>query len=262
MSDIGAFAAPAKKSLGQHFLRDKNAVQKIIGAIPAGADVLEIGPGPGALTTPLLQRVASLALIEKDDGFADHWQQLAQSEPRLCVIHADVMDALGDAVAKHRPQWIAGNLPYNISGPLTASLASLPNIEGMVLMYQREVGERIMAQPGSRQYGGLSVLVQHHYRAMRLLTLPPGAFAPPPRVHSVVVKLIAHGNSPPCTFAELQRAVRQGFAHRRKTIANNFRRDLSDEDWLHLGVDPKSRPETLNYDAWTRIALKLGRSKP
>lgn len=250
---------PAKKSLGQHFLRDQSAVRKIVGAIPAGVGVLEIGPGPGALTLPLLERVASLTVIEKDDGFARRWFQLAECEPRLRVVHGDVLSELEDAVAVSRPKWIVGNLPYNISGPLTARLAALRGIDGMVLMYQREVGERIMASPGSRLYGTLSVLVRHHYHAERLLALPPGAFTPPPRVHSVVVGLRAHGRTPPCSFAALQGAVRQGFAHRRKTIANNFRGDLSNEEWLRLGIDPGARAEMLDYDAWARIALRLHR---
>jgi len=260
MPDAAGVSTFAKKSLGQHFLHDQNAVRKIVEAVPPGASVLEIGPGPGALTCSLLERSARLTVIEKDDDFACRWQQLAESEPRLSVVHGDVLKVLEDAVTSCQPQWIVGNLPYNISGPLTARLAALPDIDGMVLMYQREVGERITAQPGSRQYGGLSVLVRHFHDAKRLLTLPPGAFAPPPKVHSAVVTLSAHGRTPPCGFAELQCAVRQGFAHRRKTIANNFRGDLSDDDWQMLGIDPRARPETLDYDAWTGIALELRRA--
>ncbi|MDX8412373.1 MAG: 16S rRNA (adenine(1518)-N(6)/adenine(1519)-N(6))-dimethyltransferase RsmA [Mariprofundaceae bacterium] len=247
----------AKKALGQHFLLDAHAVRRIVESVPPTASVLEIGPGPGALTQPLLERSVKLTLIEKDDGFANHWQQLAESDPQLSVVHGDVLELIEQTVAKFKPKWIVGNLPYNISGPLTARLAALPDIDGMVLMYQREVGERITADPGCRQYGGLSVLLRHHFHAKRLLTLPPGAFAPPPKVHSTVVILSAHGRTPPCGFSELQRAVRQGFAHKRKTIANNFRGDLSNDDWQQLGIDPRARPETLDYDAWAGITLKL-----
>lgn len=251
----------AKKSLGQHFLKDPSAVSRIAGAVPQEARVLEIGPGPGALTEPLLKRVSALAVIEMDDRFAEQWRNLAMSEPRLSVYHGDVMQLLDRAVHEFGPDWIVGNLPYNISGPLTASLAELLLPGGMVLMYQREVAERITAGPGSKTYGGLSVLVRHHYEVKRLLTLPPGAFSPPPKVHSAVVLLTPHGRKPNCPFKALQKAVRQGFAHRRKTITNNFKGILMGEDWQGLGIDPSNRPEQLDYDAWTRIATVLDKRK-
>lgn len=246
-----------KKSLGQHFLRDPHAVRRIIAAVPAGMRVLEIGPGTGALSAGLLARATRLIVIEKDDALAEYWRQRAASEPRLRVVHGDVLHALPALVQEERPQWIVGNLPYNISGPLTAKLAGIPLSGGMVLMYQREVGERLLAAPGSKVYGGLSVLVRHHYDVRRLLTLPPGAFSPPPKVHSMVIVLRAHGRRRPCSFEALQEAVRRGFAHRRKTIANNFRGLLVREDWQQLGIDAGARPEQLDYAAWARIARQL-----
>ncbi len=247
----------AKKSLGQHFLHDQFAINRIAQAVPEGARAIEIGPGPGAITTALLQRVGKLTLIEMDDQFAAHWQDLAQGNDKLSVIHGDVMQELEPAVASVQPEWIAGNLPYNLSGPLTAKLAALALSGGMVLMYQREVAERIAAGPGSKTYGGLSVLVRHHYDVKKLLTLAPGAFSPPPKVHSSVILLAPHGKTPGCDYALLQKTVRQGFAHRRKTILNNFKKELSREQFEAIGIDPGKRPEQLDHQQWVKISLAL-----
>ncbi len=247
----------AKKSLGQHFLKDRQAILRITRIIPETASVIEIGPGPGALTEALLVRAAKLAVIEMDDRFAEHWQLISKSSPALSVIHGDVMEELEAAAASIQPDWIIGNLPYNISGPLTAKLAGISLTGGMVLMYQREVAARIAADAGSKTYGGLSVLVRHYYNVKRLLTLPPGAFAPPPKVHSAVIVLTPHGKKPPCSYKLLQQTVRQGFTHRRKTINNNFRGQFSTEQWEAININPGFRPEQLDYAAWTRIALTL-----
>jgi len=249
--------ASARKSLGQHFLTSQPAIRRIVGAIPAGKAVLEIGPGRGAITEPLLQCAGKLVVIEKDDRFAAMWSERARIEPALTCVHADVLAVLDEQVHEHRPRWIAGNLPYNISGPLSAALFAYHLSGGMVLMYQREVGNRIMAGPGSKTYGGLSVLARHFYDVSRLLTLPPGAFSPPPKVHSVVLLLTPHGRKPVCGYVALQQTVRKGFAHRRKTIANNFRGILTGGDWRNLGVDPKARPEQLDYAVWARLACLL-----
>ncbi len=247
-------ATSAKKALGQHFLHDRHAIDRIIGIIPKGTRVLEIGPGPGALTEPLLARTAALAVIEKDDRFAAQWKAKASAGAPLTVFHGDVMQILPQAAEDFRPQWIAGNLPYNISGPLAALLAGLEVAGGMVLMYQKEVAQRICAGPGSKVYGGLSVLVRHYYEPSILLTLAPGAFAPPPKVHSAVVVLRPHRRPALCPFPLLQRTVRHGFLHRRKTIGNNFKGQLDAAQWQHIGISPQSRPEQLDYAAWARLA--------
>ena len=246
----------ANKSLGQHFLHDQHAIGKIAMAIPQGVSAIEIGPGPGAITEALLQRVGRLSVIEKDDRFAEIWRQRAETTyPNLEVVHGDVLKVLSESIEHIKPEWIVGNLPYNISGPLTAQLTSHALSGGMVLMYQREVGDRIMAQPGSKTYGGLSVLARHYFHVKRLLLLAPGAFSPPPKVHSVVLLFSPHGNTPDCSFEQLQKTVRQGFAHRRKTILNNFKGTLTAEDFLSVDIPPGKRPEQLDYDAWVRMSL-------
>jgi len=254
---MGIQQVRAKKSLGQHFLRNAAAIRRIVAAVPEGVTVLEIGPGTGALSEGLLARAARLILVEKDDDLAAAWRRRAETEPKLRAVHGDVMRWLPKLVDEERPQWIVGNLPYNISGPLTAMLAGIPLPGGMVVMVQREVGERLLAGPGGKRYGGLSVLVRHHYRIERLMRLPPEAFAPPPKVHSMVLRFAPHGKPPACPYADLQRAVRLGFAHRRKTVANNFRHRLAGEDWRRLGIDERLRPEQLDHAAWVRIARLL-----
>jgi len=247
----------AKKSLGQHFLIDRSAIARIAAAIPEGAIALEIGPGRGAITEALLKRVGSLALVEKDDDLAAMWQERSESDSKLTLVHDDILKCLIPTIAKHHPAWIAGNLPYNISGPLSAALFSLNLEGGLVLMYQREVADRINADAGSKTYGGLSVLARHFYDVKRLLVLPPGAFAPPPKVHSAVLLLTPHGRPPACEFNTLQRTVRQGFAHRRKTINNNFRGEMTADDWATININPGDRPERLDYPAWARLATFL-----
>ncbi|MDQ6955252.1 MAG: 16S rRNA (adenine(1518)-N(6)/adenine(1519)-N(6))-dimethyltransferase RsmA [Mariprofundaceae bacterium] len=247
------FKLKANKALGQHFLRDQRAIHKIAMSVPNGARVIEIGPGLGAITHALLQRVGALTVIEKDDRFASMWREYEAETDLLSVVHGDVLKVLSNTVQQIQPEWITGNLPYNISGPLTAQLASHDLSGGMVLMYQREVGNRIMAAPGSKTYGGLSVLARHHYHVKRLLLLPPGAFVPPPKVHSVVLLFIPHGNTPPCRFEALRKTVRKGFAHRRKTILNNFKGSLTADDFMAINIDPRNRAEQLDYDAWARI---------
>jgi len=257
-SDNEPHAVPipaAKKSLGQHFLRDRQAIARIVAAVPEHTSVLEIGPGPGALTKHLIGRARRLTLIEADDRFATCWAKRAS--PCLHVVHADVLDVLETVVEQQRPEWIVGNLPYNISGPLTARLAALHLAGGMVLMYQREVAERLLAAAGDKARGGLSVLVHHHYDVQRLLVLSPGAFVPSPKVYSVVLLFAPRTEALPCGYASLQKAVRQGFAHRRKTLANNFRGQLTAEDWYALDIDAGMRPQELDDLGWARLASRL-----
>ena len=252
----------AKKSLGQHFLVDPHAIATIVSAVPRGATVVEIGPGRGAITDHLRARAGTLVVIEKDDQLAAHWARQAEEDPRLQVAHGDVMERLEPVVAAHRPQWIVGNLPYNISGPLTALLVARNLAGGMVLMYQREVAERIAAEPGSgRLCGGISVISRYCWNIDTLLNLPADAFDPPPKVESAVLRFTPNGT---CfdqrTFLALQRCVRTGFAHRRKTVANNFRGICSDAIWQECAIDPTLRPERLTMAQWMRLASALASS--
>ncbi|RME81407.1 MAG: ribosomal RNA small subunit methyltransferase A, partial [Zetaproteobacteria bacterium] len=175
----------AKKSLGQHFLIDRRAIERIVGAVPPGSTVLEIGPGRGALTLPLCARAAKVVAVEKDDALAAWWQ--AHAPKNLLLVHADALDLLPELLDAHAPDAIVGNLPYNISGPLTALLVEHARAP-MVLMYQQEVAERICAKPGARAYGRLTALVAYRWRAELWFRLPPEAFRPRPKVRSAVVR--------------------------------------------------------------------------
>ena len=246
-----------KKSLGQHFLRDAAAARRIAALVPEGARVLEIGPGPGALTNHLRARAGLLVVVEKDDHWAAHWR--AQADDGLVAVHGDALACVAELVARHGIGWVAGNLPYNISGPLVARLASL-GLAGVVAMVQQEVAERIVAAPGARAFSRLSALVRHHYRPELVLRLGPGAFRPPPKVRSAVVLLRA-AEPLPAPFDAYAGAVRAGFAHPRKTLRNNLKGLLDEEGLRRLGIDPGLRPQAVPPGDWARIAQAISASR-
>ena len=212
--------------------------------------MLEIGPGSGALTEHLLPRAAMLVVVEKDCHWASFWQ--ARAHERLLAVHGDALDLVEDLVIRHALDWVVGNLPYHISGPLMAKIAGLA-LAGVVVMVQQEVAERIAAPPGSRAFSRLSALVRHHYHPEITLRLGPGAFFPPPKVHSAVVRLRA---TPPLPvpFAHYAETVRIGFAHPRKTLRNNLRGWLTAEAIAALGLDPGMRPQAVPPEGWAEIA--------
>jgi len=252
----------AKKSLGQHFLIDEGAIATIAGAIKTGTTAVEIGPGRGAITDYLRPRTSKLVVIEKDDALAAHWSQQAADDPRLQVVHGDVLVLLDAVIAQHQPQWVVGNLPYNISGPLTAMLVARNLEGGMVLMYQKEVAERIAAEPGcGKVCGGISVISRYCWNIETLLTLPPDAFNPPPKVESAVLRFTPNGTIFDAeTFDALQRCVRTGFAHRRKTLTNNFRGICDATLWHQCEIDPTLRPERLTMAQWRTLATAYSKA--
>lgn len=245
-----------KKSLGQHFLHDQHVIRRIVEAVPESCTVIEIGPGRGALTHQLLQRQHQLTLIEKDQRLVTYWQEEAQKQS-INVQAGDVLDIFAPVFSNVQPQWIIGNLPYNISGPLTALLCAHEVSGGMVLMYQKEVADRIAAESGSKTCGSLSILARHFYDIKRLLRVAPGSFSPPPNVQSAVLLLTPHGKKTLCSYTRLQKTVRQGFAHRRKTLRNNFRDNIELEQWEDIGIPANKRPEQLPYNDWVKISVWL-----
>jgi 16S rRNA (adenine1518-N6/adenine1519-N6)-dimethyltransferase len=220
---------PSKPRLGQNFLRDTHAIQRIANALGdlSGETVVEIGPGQGAITQALAARAAHVIAIELDSALAARMRAEFPSD-RLTVIESDVLevDFAGLAAQAGKRLAVAGNLPYYITSPILLKLAeSHPALDRAVLMVQREVADRVVAAPGSRDYGLLSVTVQMYGPAERLFTLPPEAFSPPPDVHSTVFRWRFAPR-----FAELGveaesflRFARQVFAQKRKTLANNLR---------------------------------------
>jgi 16S rRNA (adenine1518-N6/adenine1519-N6)-dimethyltransferase len=220
---------PAKPKLGQNFLRDAQAVERIAHALGELRDetVIEIGPGRGAITRALAHRAIHVIAVELDAALAEDLKNQFPPE-RVTVVQADVLgfDFAGAAVRAGKRLVVAGNLPYYITSPILLKLAANhASLDRAVLMMQREVADRVVAGPRSRDYGVLSVTVQMYGPVERLFTLPPGAFSPPPEVHSTVIRWRFAPR-----FAELGveetgflTFVRQAFAQKRKTLANNLR---------------------------------------
>jgi len=223
---------PSKPKLGQNFLNDTQAIERIATSLGdlSGRTVVEIGPGAGAITGALAARAAHVLAIELDHDLAAYLRdEFPQSdEARVTVINQDVLSfdfESASATAGERLR-VAGNLPYGITSQIVLKLAaSYKALDRAVLMVQREVADRITATPGSRDYGLLSVTAQMYGPAEKLFTLPPSAFTPPPDVHSTVFRWRFEPR-----FAELGveeasffRFVRQAFAQKRKTLANNLR---------------------------------------
>jgi 16S rRNA (adenine1518-N6/adenine1519-N6)-dimethyltransferase len=220
---------PIKPKLGQNFLVDDEAIRRIADSIGdlTGRTVVEIGPGGGAITSTLAERAAHLLAVELDHELALGLRVHFPAE-RVTVIEEDVLQydfAAASASAGER-LLVVGNLPYNITSPILLKLAANhAALDRAVLMVQREVAERVTAQPGSRDYGLLSVTVQMHGPAQRLFTLPPEAFAPPPDVHSTVFRwrFAPRFEELGVEEAPFLHFVRQCFAQKRKTLANNLR---------------------------------------
>lgn len=259
MTEPARDAPRPKKSLGQHFLRNEGVCRRIAQLVqPGPADrLLEIGPGPGALTRALeAQPHKSLLLLEKDRHWAAERQRLAAPHTQ-----AVLMDALRFDWRRLSPgaSWkVVGNLPYNVASPLIWDIVSQSGAERCVFMVQKEVGLRLAAAPGSRQYGALSVWVQAHSRPRLEFSLGPGAFSPPPKVDSAVVSFMPVAPAArPRHPALLERLLRICFQQRRKQLGGIFAR--AGLGWLaarlpELGLSPQLRPEALPVEAFLRLS--------
>ena len=253
MSDV----PPAKKRFGQHFLHDAHIVARIVAAFaPKPADrVVEIGPGPGALTRPLLEILPELHVVELD---RDWVARLAQDYPPT-RLHLHAADALRFDFAALAPAGgrirLIGNLPYNISTPLLFHLiAQRHAIQDMLFMLQREVVERLLAPPGGKDYGRLSVMVQWYCDVERVLNVGAGAFRPPPKVESAVVRLRPRLPRATVDEARFAQIVQAAFSTRRKTLRNSLRAYLAPEAMQAAGIDPSRRAETLSLEEFARLS--------
>lgn len=253
-----------KKRLGQHFLHAGDVVDRIMAAIAPrpGERLIEIGPGLGVLTRPLLEREAVLDVVELDRDLIGGLEDLAaRSEGRLRVHHGDALDFDVCAAARGEAVRVTGNLPYNISTPLLFHLfAQRHCIHEMHFMLQREVVERMASEPGGRSYGRLSVMTQYYCEVELLFTIGPEAFRPPPKVESAFVRLVPRTGPPTPTEADpaaFERVVRHAFAQRRKTLRNALRNLLTEADFEAARVDPGLRAERLELDDFARLALRL-----
>jgi len=245
-----------KKAFGQHFLHDPGMLARIVAAIAAQAEdlMVEIGPGMGALTRPLLEKLNHLHVVEVDRDLVAYLQGAFPAE-RLTV-HAE--DALKfDFSSLGRDLRVVGNLPYNISSPLLFHLAEHAGvIRDMHFMLQKEVVDRMAAQPDTPDYGRLSVMLQARFRVVKLFNVPPGCFNPPPKVDSAVARLmplppeaIPYRNA--TRFAEI---VARAFGQRRKTLRNTLKGLVSAAVFEKLGIDPGRRGETLSVADFAALA--------
>jgi 16S rRNA (adenine1518-N6/adenine1519-N6)-dimethyltransferase len=259
----------ARKRFGQHFLESAWA-DKLVAAIGPRPDdrFLEIGPGPGALTLRLAPRVLSLAAIEIDRDMAAALGR--QALPNVTIIRQDFLGADLRFFTRDGPLRVAGNLPYNVSSPILFKLLDAHRAHGglrdATLMLQREVAERIEAGPGSGDYGVLAILIQLHADVQRVLVLPPGAFRPPPKVHSAVIRLTFREPAVRLVEEGVFRAlVRSVFTQRRKTLGNALKpfaeiRGVEARDVLRAaGIDQVRRPETLTLEEFGHLANLLAR---
>jgi len=250
----------AKKRLGQHFLHDPAVIRRLVDVIrPQPDDVMvEIGGGPGALTIPLSEKLERLHVVEVDRELAAALPERVQHPERLVVHAADALTFdFGALAAGPRSLRVVGNLPYNISTPLLFHLLEHAHlIKDMHVMLQREVVDRMTAAPGGKDYGRLTVMLALSVRVEACFGVGPGAFSPPPKVWSTVVRLVPHDAPPfdvrdPARFAEL---VALTFSMRRKTLGRALKGRLTPQQIASAGIDPKARPETLAPADFARLA--------
>lgn len=252
----------ARKRFGQHFLHDQHIIQRIIQAInpQPGDRLIEIGPGQGALTLPLLKRCKQLTAIELDRDLIPILQQRAQTIGDLHLINEDVLNIDLSQLPLKPPLRLIGNLPYNISTPLMFHLLEHHELIGdMFFMLQKEVAERIIAQPNSKHYGRLSVMMQYYCHGDYLFDVPPGCFSPPPRVDSAVIRLKPHAQPPVSisNISDLALVVQTAFNQRRKTIHNSLKKILDNSQIQSLGIDPGARAETLSLADFAQLSTLI-----
>jgi 16S rRNA (adenine1518-N6/adenine1519-N6)-dimethyltransferase len=256
---------PVRKRFGQHFLHDPGVIRRIIDAVApaAGERIVEIGPGRGALTWGLLERAKRLDVIEIDRDLAQALKADPRAKSGLQVHVENVLDT--DFIRLRgtgEPLRVVGNLPYNISTPLLFRLlAQRAAISEMYFMLQKEVVERMVAQPGTKDYGRLTVMLAAATEVESLFDVGPGAFQPRPKVWSAIVRLRPAEN-PRFDIGKngaLRTLVTAAFSHRRKTLRNSLNGLLASQDIESCGIDPQLRPETLAPSQFGRLAAHYSR---
>ena len=248
----------ARKRFGQHFLTDRAVIDAIIDAIDPreGEALVEIGPGLGAMTLPLLERIPQLTVIELDRDLAARLRQ----RKGLTVVESDVLKVDFAELATQRGQKlrVVGNLPYNISTPILFHLLGfVDRVLDQHFMLQKEVVDRMAAAPGGKDYGRLSVMLQWRYRIESVLDVPPEAFDPPPRVDSAVVRMLPHAEPAALDPALLEELVASAFSQRRKLLRHSLGR------WLEArgfggDFDLQRRAEEVPVEEYVALAQQLG----
>jgi 16S rRNA (adenine1518-N6/adenine1519-N6)-dimethyltransferase len=258
------------KSLGQNFLVDRNIISRIIASahLLPGDNIVEIGPGRGALTTQLVENAGRLLLVEYDHLLAAQLTEQYQADPRVTVVDGDILEVdLETLLGSGSGDWkVVANLPYNISTQVLFRLMELRSrLSRMVLMLQKEVGERLIAQPDTADYGVTTVLLGLWFDIRREIKVPPGCFHPRPKVDSVVLSFVPLATPRVAVGSEelFRRLVKGAFAMRRKTLHNCLKRaDLCGVDQLadlfeSCGIDGQRRGETLSMEEFARLSRRL-----
>ncbi len=262
-AQLRAMDARARKSLGQHFLSSPSVAQRIVqlAGVGQGSRVLEVGPGLGALTEHLLAAGVQLTAVERDERLAD---QLAERWPQIELIRDDAMKVDWAGRLEGGGWTCVSNLPYNVGTHIVSRMVRTPQtFTRLVVMLQREVAERICAEPGGKIYGALSVEMQARAQAEPMLRVKPGAFHPPPKVDSAVIRLEIglHPEVQEQELAGLDVVVKAVFNQRRKTLrkslGSSYGKARALEALEAAGIDPGARPEVIDVAAFARLAREL-----
>jgi 16S rRNA (adenine1518-N6/adenine1519-N6)-dimethyltransferase len=257
---LSAMRHQARKRFSQHFLRDFNVIESIVDCIVPrkGQPMVEIGPGLGAITVPLLERLGRLEVVELDRDLIPKLQAYCAHVGELVVHNEDALkfdfNRLAPPTGKLR---VVGNLPYQISTPLLFRLIRYVKIvDDMHFLLQKEVVDRITAPAGSHQYGRLSVMLQYRCYTECLFNVGPGAFSPPPRVDSALIRLVPYAELPITVSDErhFSQIVALAFAHRRKTLKNALKDRVSPETIVRAGIEPSARAETVSLQQFASLA--------
>jgi 16S rRNA (adenine1518-N6/adenine1519-N6)-dimethyltransferase len=248
----------ARKRFGQNFLTDKQVLSDIIDAIAPrkGETMVEIGPGLAAMTALLLKQLDHMHVVELDRDLVTRLEK-AYPRERLTVHSGDALkfDFGAIPVAEGQKLRVVGNLPYNISSPLLFHLADFAHlIEDQHFMLQKEVVERMVAEPGSKTYGRLSVMLQWRYHMSLMFIVPPTAFDPPPQVESAIVRMVPVKQQLPCDGKRLEAVVAKAFSQRRKVIRNCVAGMFTEAQLVEAGIDPSVRPEAVSLAQYVALA--------
>jgi 16S rRNA (adenine1518-N6/adenine1519-N6)-dimethyltransferase len=251
----------AKKRFGQNFLTDQGVIYSLVEAISPKVDdlIVEIGPGLGALTQPLLKQLNHLHVVEIDRDIIS-WMETFYPKDKITIYNSDALKFNFSELAKLSPSHkirVTGNLPYNISTPILFHLLNnIDNIIDMHFMLQKEVVERMVAAPSTSEYGRLSVMLQYKLKMEHLITVPPEAFDPAPKVESAFVRCVPHAALPYLAKDEVlfAKIVTAAFGQRRKTLRNTLKAYLDDADFDALDINPQLRAENLSVAQFVSIA--------
>jgi len=250
-----------RKRFGQNFLTDDGVLYDIIRVIDPQPDdaMVEIGPGLAAMTRLLLQSLKHLHVVELDRDLVARLKKSFDAQ-KLTVHEGDALqfDFTAIPVPQDRKLRVVGNLPYNISSPLLFHLADIaPHVQDQHFMLQKEVVERMVAEPGGKAFGRLSVMLQWRYAMELMFVVPPTAFDPPPQVDSAIVRMIPLAQPLACDQSKLEQVVTKAFTQRRKVIRNCLSGMFTENDLIDTGIDPQARPETVPMEQFVALANRL-----